>query len=125
MQFGRWKERARSLKREVHARYLGARDRRTPWYAKALGAFVVGYALSPLDLIPDPIPVLGYLDDLVLIPLGVLLVRALILLDVLADCRAQAAAQAGTPKPRNWIAGGVIIAAWFVTVALIGWWVCR
>jgi uncharacterized membrane protein YkvA (DUF1232 family) len=73
-----WKERARVLRREVYALYFACRDPRVPWYAKALAAGIVGYAFSPIDLIPDFIPVLGLLDELVLIPLGVLAVRALI-----------------------------------------------
>jgi len=74
----RWRQKARHLKREVYALYFAVRDPRVPWYAKALAAFVVGYAFSPIDLIPDFIPILGYLDELVLIPLGVMAVRALI-----------------------------------------------
>ncbi len=81
---------------------------------------VVAYALSPIDLIPDPIPILGYADDLVLIPLSILLVRRLIPADVLAECRARAAAAAMTRK--SWIAAGVIVALWIVTaLAVIGW----
>jgi uncharacterized membrane protein YkvA (DUF1232 family) len=79
-----WRERARQLKREAKALYLACRDPRTPWYAKALGAAVLAYALSPIDLIPDFIPVLGLLDDLILVPLGVLALRALIPSEVLA-----------------------------------------
>lgn len=82
-----WKEKARALKREALALNLACRDPRTPWYAKALGAAVLAYALSPIDLIPDFIPVLGWLDDLILVPLGVLAVRALIPAGVLAECR--------------------------------------
>ena len=67
---GRLKDWARSLKHEVHAVYFAARDPRVPWYAKALALLVAGYALSPIDLIPDFIPVLGYLDDVILVPLG-------------------------------------------------------
>ena len=74
----RWKMRARQLQAEVYALYLAYRDPRVPWYAKAVAACVVGYALSPIDLIPDFIPVLGYLDDLVLIPLGIALVLRMI-----------------------------------------------
>ena len=75
---GRLKEWARSLKRDMHAIYLAARDRRTPWYAKALAICVAGYALSPIDLIPDFVPFLGYLDDVVIVPLGILAVVKLI-----------------------------------------------
>jgi len=125
MRFRDWKQRAKALKREVHALYLASRDRRTPWYAKVLGVCVVGYALSPIDLIPDPIPVLGYLDDLVIVPLGVLLVRRLIPAMVLAECRERAIAAEGETKPRNWIAGGIFIALWLAAIALFGWWLWR
>jgi uncharacterized membrane protein YkvA (DUF1232 family) len=125
MAFARWKERARALKREVHALALACADRRTPWYAKAVAAAVVAYALSPIDLIPDPIPILGHLDDLLLLPLGVLLVRALIPAEVLADCRRRAADAAAADKPRNWIAAGVIVTLWIATAMLLGWWIWR
>src|SRR5687768_590986 len=104
-----WKQRAKELKREVHAVYLACKDRRTPWYAKALGVCVVAYALSPFDLIPDPIPVLGYLDDLVLLPAAVLLLRRLIPPGVLAECRQKAEA-AAEGRPPTWIAGTIIVA---------------
>ena len=86
-----WRERATQLKREVYAMVYAARDPRVPWYAKALALAVVAYALSPIDLIPDFIPVLGYLDDLLILPAGVLAVRALIPAQVMAECRARAA----------------------------------
>ncbi len=121
MRLADWKQRAKALKREIHALYLACKDRRTPWYAKALGVCVVGYALSPIDLIPDPIPVIGYLDDLVIVPLGVLLVRRLIPAAVLAECRQRAEGAEGETKPRNWIAGGIIIALWIATIAFLGW----
>ena len=66
-----WKIKAEQLKQEMHALYLASRDPRVPWYAKAFVACVIAYAVSPIDLIPDPIPVLGYLDDLVLLPIGI------------------------------------------------------
>ena len=69
--FSRWKDRAKDLKSQVYALYLAYRDPRVPWFAKAFGAMVLAYALSPIDLIPDFIPVIGYLDDIVLIPLGI------------------------------------------------------
>ena len=94
-----WKARARQLKAEVYALYLAYRDPRVPWYAKVLAACVVGYALSPIDLIPDFIPVLGYLDDLVLIPLGIALTLRLIPPEVLDECRARACAELAEGKP--------------------------
>ena len=91
-----------------------------PWYAKALAAFVVGYAFSPIDLIPDFIPILGYLDDLVLIPLGVTAVRALIPETVLAECRERADRLEG--KPRNWVAAVIIVAIWLGLAAAAIYW---
>ena len=82
-----WKQRARAFKREVRAVYLAMHDPRTPWYARLLAGAVVAYAFSPIDLIPDPIPVLGYLDDLVLLPLGIALALKLIPAQVMAECR--------------------------------------
>src|SRR6266542_6142122 len=86
----KWKQHAHTIKREVYALYLAFRDPRTPWYGKVFAALVVAYAFSPIDLIPDPIPVLGYLDDLVLIPLGVALAIKMIPPEVMAECRARA-----------------------------------
>ncbi len=102
-----WKEWVRSLKREILALYLACRDPRTPWYAKLVVGLNVAYALSPIDLIPDPIPVLGYLDDLILLPLGILLARKLIPDDVIEDCRRRASGQEW-PKV-NRIAGAIIV----------------
>ena len=84
---GRLKRWARRLKVEVYALYLAYKDPRVPWYARAFAAVVVAYAFSPIDLIPDPIPILGYLDDLVIIPLGVALAIRMIPPPVLAECR--------------------------------------
>ncbi len=118
--FETWKQRARQLKLEAYAIYLAYRDPRVPWYARILAACVVAYALSPLDLIPDPIPVLGYLDDLVLIPLGIALAIRLIPADVMAECRTRAGEAMASGKPVNWIAAGVIIAVWLLAAALVG-----
>lgn len=113
-----WKLKAKQLKRDIHAVYLAMKDPRTPWYARALAAIIVGYAFSPIDLIPDPIPVLGYLDDLVLLPLGIILLVKVIPPEILSDCRAKAAAEAGSKKPKNWIAGSIIIAIWVGLILL-------
>src|SRR6266496_3022762 len=96
------KQRARILKREVYALYLAVRDPRTPWYAKAFAAFVVAYALSPIDLIPDPIPVLGYLDDLILVPLGVVIALRMIPEEIMTDARTQADQVLKSGKPVSW-----------------------
>jgi uncharacterized membrane protein YkvA (DUF1232 family) len=88
----RLKQWARIIKRDVHAVYLAARDPRTPWYAKLLAACVAGYALSPIDLIPDFIPVLGYLDDVLIVPLGILAVMKLVPAEVMAPPSGRSAA---------------------------------
>jgi uncharacterized membrane protein YkvA (DUF1232 family) len=115
----RLKDWARTIKRDVHALYLASRDPRVPWYAKALAIVVTGYALSPIDLIPDFIPVIGYLDDVILVPAGIWLVIKLILPDIMAEHR-ELAAVAGE-RPVNQTAAVVIGAIWFVSVALCGW----
>jgi uncharacterized membrane protein YkvA (DUF1232 family) len=117
-----WKARARQLKLEVYALYYASRDARVPWYAKALAACVVAYAFSPIDLIPDMIPVLGYLDDLVLIPLGVLAVRRMIPSPVLDDCRTRASALMAAGTPVSWKAAVVIVAIWVGAAILVGRW---
>jgi uncharacterized membrane protein YkvA (DUF1232 family) len=109
---------ARALKRDVLALYLAARDPRVPWYAKALALAVAAYALSPIDLIPDFIPVLGYLDDLILVPLGIALAVRLIPADVMADCRARAEDLAERPHSR--LAALVVILVWLGLAALVG-----
>jgi uncharacterized membrane protein YkvA (DUF1232 family) len=122
-----WRERVRFLKREISALYLAAKDPRVPWYAKVLAACVVAYAFSPIDLIPDPIPVLGYLDDLVLLPLGIALVLRLVPAEVLDDCRRRA--ESGRTRPVSWTAAAVIVAVWiavavaggYVIVRWLGW----
>lgn len=101
---------ARLIKRDVHALWLAARDRRTPWYAKALALVIAAYALSPIDLIPDFIPVLGYVDDLVIVPLGVMLVVRLIPPELMAEYREQAECAARRPVSR--MAAGVIVVIW-------------
>ena len=113
-----WKQRAKQLKREIHAVYLAMKDPRTPWYARVLASVIVGYAFSPIDLIPDPIPILGYLDDLILLPLGVLLLVKILPEQVMADCRAKAAASVGDKKPKNWVAGAIIVAIWLALIYL-------
>ena len=87
-----WKGRARRLKREVYALYLAVRDPRCPWYARLFAGMVVAYVFSPIDLIPDFIPVIGYLDDLILVPLGVMVAIRLIPPQILAESRAEAGA---------------------------------
>lgn len=107
-----WKQKAQELKVEVYALYLAYKDPRVPFFARVFAACVAGYAFSPIDLIPDPIPILGYVDDLLLIPIGVILARRMIPRAVLAECREQAQVEMKRGKPVNWAAAGVIIAIW-------------
>jgi uncharacterized membrane protein YkvA (DUF1232 family) len=116
---GKLKGWARAIKRDALALYLAARDPRTPWYAKALALCVAGYALSPIDLLPDFIPVLGYLDDLLIVPLGILAVVSLIPPNLMAEHRASAALLADKPVSRT--AAVVIVLIWAVAVALTVW----
>lgn len=113
-----WKQRARKLKREVYVVYFACRDPRVPWYARLLAIGVVAYAFSPIDLIPDPIPVLGYLDDLIVIPLGIGLALRLIPPSVLAECRAKAEAAFDGSHRSGWIAAGVIVVFWLTLAGL-------
>ena len=119
------KQRARHLKAETFALYLAARDRRTPWYAKLLVAGIVAYALSPIDLIPDFVPILGYLDDLILIPIGIAWAIKLIPPPVLAECRARAQQATAQSKPVSWVAGVMVIVIWFGLAALGLAWVLK
>lgn len=125
MRLERWRQRARELRGEVHALYLAIRHPGTPWHAKVLAALVVGYAFSPIDLIPDPIPVLGYLDDLVLLPLGILLALRLIPAPVWEECRARAREEATSERPRSWIAAVLIVALWLLLFGLAARWAWR
>jgi uncharacterized membrane protein YkvA (DUF1232 family) len=108
---------ARLLKRDTLTLYLACRDPRTPWYAKAFAGLVAAYALSPIDLIPDFVPVLGYLDDLLIVPAGIALAVRMIPEPVLAQCRARAAEIDTRPTDRR--AAAIIIAIWIVAAALV------
>lgn len=112
------KQTARRLKAETFALYLAARDPRTPWYAKLLVAGIVAYALSPIDLIPDFVPVLGYLDDLILVPLGIALAIRLIPDSVLKECRARAHETLRSDAPKSRIAAALIVIIWIALAAL-------
>ena len=114
-----WKQRARQLKQEAYAMYLALRDPRVPWYARLVAACVVGYAFSPIDLIPDFVPVLGYLDDLIIVPLGIALALKMMPADVMAECRARSQAAMAEGKPVNRVAAGVIIAIWLMVAAAL------
>lgn len=110
---------ARLIRRDIHALYLASRDPRVPWHAKAVAVCVAAYALSPVDLIPDFIPVLGYLDDAILVPLGVMLAVWLIPGALMAEHRAAAALAGSRPVSK---AGAVAVAAiWIATILLAAW----
>ncbi|MBL8966403.1 MAG: DUF1232 domain-containing protein [Spirochaetaceae bacterium] len=115
----RLKARAKTLKHETYALYLAVREPGVPWYAKALAALVVGYALSPIDLIPDFIPILGYLDDLVLIPAGIALAVKLIPAETLAACRTRAETELAGRKLTSKTAAAVVILLWLLVLGLV------
>jgi uncharacterized membrane protein YkvA (DUF1232 family) len=117
-----FRRRVRHLKGETYALYLAARHPETPWYAKVFVAGLVAYAFSPIDLIPDFVPVLGYLDDLILIPLAIAVAIRMIPPSVLAECRARALASMADGKPVSRIAAAVIIGIWLLLAALFSLW---
>lgn len=123
--FNRLKQRARRLKAEVYALYLAYRDPRVPLYARIFAGAVVAYAFSPIDLIPDFIPVLGYLDDLILIPLGITIALKMIPAPVMAECRAHARDVMAQGKPVNKLAAVVIVAIWLLLATLGIWLLVR
>lgn len=114
----KWKEKARQLKTEVYVLYLSFKDPRVPWYAKAFVILIVAYALSPVDLIPDFIPVLGYVDDLILIPAGIYLALKMIPREVLEELRQRAKSEKISSKS-GWVATAVIVLIWLLVLYLI------
>lgn len=115
----RWKQRARGIRRDTYALYLACRDPRVPWYAKVLAGAILTYALSPIDLIPDFIPVLGYLDDLIIIPGGLVLVRRMIPTAVLAEHQATAAQTFDSRAPSSVAGAVVVVSIWVLALALV------
>jgi uncharacterized membrane protein YkvA (DUF1232 family) len=115
----KWEQWARAIKRDTYALYLAARDPRVPWYAKALAMAVAAYALSPIDLIPDFVPVLGYLDDLIIVPAGIALVIRLIPPEIMAQHRGMAIA--AQDRPISWAAGVAIVIIWVAAIGLTLW----
>jgi uncharacterized membrane protein YkvA (DUF1232 family) len=120
MMLAQWKRRAKELKTEVAALYLALKDPRVSKATKLALLCIVAYALSPIDLIPDFIPVLGYLDDLILIPLGIMLVMRFIPEGVMAECRARAQQKGGETKTIGWIGAAIIVVLWLLTALLVG-----
>ncbi|WP_053220074.1 YkvA family protein [Virgibacillus senegalensis] len=113
------KDWAKKIKKQLFVLYLAYKDERVPWYAKLLAASVVAYAFSPIDLIPDFIPILGYLDDVILVPLGVLFALKTIPDQVIAECETKAAEMLKHGQPKNWVFAFLIILIWI----LIIWWI--
>ena len=113
------KEKAKKLKRDIPAVFLAMKHPRTPWYARILAGIIIGYALSPVDLIPDFVPVLGYLDDLVILPLLIILLLRLIPREVFEECRQEAVYLWANGKPKKWYYAIPIILIWALIIFLI------
>jgi uncharacterized membrane protein YkvA (DUF1232 family) len=105
---------AKNLKRQIFTLYYACKDKRVPLYAKVFTACVVAYAFSPIDLIPDFIPILGYLDEVIILPLGIILALKMIPKNVLSDCEVKAEELMKNGKPKNWIVGSIIVLIWGV-----------
>lgn len=120
-----FKKSLRALKSELTALYLAYRDPRTPWYARVAAILVIGYALSPIDLIPDFIPVLGYLDDLIILPLGIFIAIKLIPAEILVSAREKAASSDQALPIRNVWGILIIVSLWLVGLGLVGWLIWR
>lgn len=114
------KQRSQVLRRDTIALWFAYQDQRTPWYAKAFSILVVAYALSPIDLIPDFIPILGYLDDLILIPAGIVLALKMIPPEVMNEARIKAENETAKSKPLGWVMGVIIILFWLVILFFVG-----
>ena len=110
---------AKNLKRQIFILYFAYRDERVPWYVKLFTACIVAYAFSPIDLIPDFIPILGYLDDVIILPLGIMFALKMIPKDVIADCEVKANEMMKNGKPKNWIVGSLILFIWSVVILWI------
>ena len=119
------RQKAEDLKKETYALYLAYRDPRVPWYAKAVAAATVAYAVSPIDLIPDFIPVIGYLDDLVLVPLGIALAVSLIPAEIMAECRQKAHQKLNETSSLGRKAAVVVVLVWLLSLALLVWLVIK
>jgi uncharacterized membrane protein YkvA (DUF1232 family) len=118
MNLGSWKKRARQLTAQTHALYLACRHPKTPWYVKVFAALIVGYAFSPIDPIPDFIPVVGLLDEMVVVPIGVYLAAKMIPPEVLEECTEKARQVAEGEKPVSRVAAVVVVTIWLLCVAL-------
>ncbi|SET47726.1 Uncharacterized membrane protein YkvA, DUF1232 family [Oceanobacillus limi] len=108
------KDWAKNLKRQIYVLYFAYKHDNVPWYAKVFAACIVAYAFSPIDLIPDFIPVLGYLDEVIILPLGIMIALKMIPKETLAECEKKASYELEHRKPKNWIMGTVIITLWSI-----------
>ena len=115
MDLNSWKMKAKQLKNETYALYLASKDPRTPWYAKVFAGLIIGYALSPIDFIPDFIPVIGYLDDLIIVPAGIALLIRMIPKEIMEECRTKARGQPLSHR-KNWIAAIMIVLIWMLAI---------
>jgi uncharacterized membrane protein YkvA (DUF1232 family) len=111
-----WKLKAKALKQEVYALSLAAKDSRVPWYAKVFAVLIMGYVLSPIDLIPDFIPVIGYVDDFILVPMGIILLIKMIPKEVMEECREKAKVHRGRMEGRHWVAASIIVLIWLISI---------
>ena len=118
MSWQAWKRWARQLSAQTYALYLAYRHPRTPWYAKVFAALIVGYVFSPIDPIPDFIPGVGLLDEMVVVPIGVLIAAKMIPPEVFEECKEKARGVAEGEKPVNRVAAVVVVAVWLLCVAL-------
>lgn len=116
---GNLKIKLENLKKEIKALYLASTRDDVPWYAKLVILMVVGYALSPIDLIPDFIPVLGYLDDIIILPIGIILAIRLIPRSIMDECREQSENIFKNGRPKNWVAASIIIFIWIIILTYI------
>jgi uncharacterized membrane protein YkvA (DUF1232 family) len=121
----KWSRRAHELEADSYALYLAARDPRVPWYAKLLAAVVVAYAVSPIDLIPDFIPVIGLLDDMIIVPLGLALALKMIPREVMEEHRREAKGRLAEGVPRRWVGAVVVICVWLVLLWLVAYPIVR
>lgn len=107
---------AKKLKQQIYVLYFAYKDERVPWYAKLFAVCVVAYAFSPIDLIPDFIPILGYLDDVILVPLGIVVALKMMPNEVISDCEEKAKELMRNGKPKNWLVGSIIIFLWSIII---------
>ena len=107
---------AKNLKRQTFVLYLAYKDNRVPWYAKLFIIGVVSYAFSPIDLIPDFIPILGFLDEVIILPIGIMFALKMIPKDVIANCEIEAKRMMENGKPKNWVVGILIVLIWSILI---------